>query len=100
VLANNVPPVSELLVQTPSSSSINAMYLPDVKSLTANMKHLFARVCNCAGGDGLDFLGPTATQTASLVTTKLLLNSTISTPDARFSAFNIKNFYYGTPMSR
>jgi hypothetical protein len=44
VLANNVPLVSELLVQTPSSSSIrNAMYLPDVKSLTANRKHLFAQ---------------------------------------------------------
>jgi hypothetical protein len=39
------------------------------------------RVRNCAGGDGLDFPGPTATQTASLTTTKLLLNSTISTPN-------------------
>jgi hypothetical protein len=51
------------------------------------------RVRNCAGGDRLDFPGPTATQTASLTTTKLLLNSTISTPNARFSAFDIKNFY-------
>jgi hypothetical protein len=50
------------------------------------------RVRNCAGGDCLDFPGPTATQTASLTTTKLLLNSTISLPNARFSAFNIKNF--------
>jgi hypothetical protein len=58
------------------------------------------RVRNCAGGDRLDFPGPTATQTASLATTKILLNSTISTPNARFSAFDIKNFYYGTPMSR
>jgi hypothetical protein len=57
-------------------------------------------VGNCAGGDRLNFPGPAATHTASLVTTKILLNSTISTPNARFSAFNIKNFYYGTPMSR
>jgi hypothetical protein len=58
------------------------------------------RVRNCAGGDRLDFPGPTSTQTASLTTIKILLNSTISTAGARFSAFDIKNFYYGTPMSR
>jgi hypothetical protein len=57
-------------------------------------------VRNCAGGGRLDFPGPTATQTASLTTTKMLLNSTISTPNARFSAFDINNFYYGTPMPR
>jgi hypothetical protein len=58
------------------------------------------RVRNCAGGDRLDFPGPTATQCASLTTTKILLNSTIFTPSARFSTFDIKNFYYGTPMAR
>jgi hypothetical protein len=58
------------------------------------------RVRNCGGGDRLDFPGPTATQTASLTTIKILLNSPISTPGARFSAFDIKNFYYGTPMNR
>ena len=58
------------------------------------------RVRNVAGGDRLDFPGPTATQTASLTTIKVLLNSTISTPGARFSAFDLKNFYYGTPMDR
>jgi hypothetical protein len=41
-----------------------------------------------------------STQTASLTTIKLLLNSTISTPGACFSAFDIKKNYYGTPMSR
>jgi hypothetical protein len=45
------------------------------------------RVRNCASGDRLDFPGPTATQTASLATTKILLNSTISTPNARFGTF-------------
>jgi hypothetical protein len=58
------------------------------------------RVRNCAGGDCLDFPGPTSTQTASLTTTKLLLNSTISTPGAKSCAFDINNFYYQTPMSR
>jgi hypothetical protein len=58
------------------------------------------RVRNCAGGDRLDYPGPTATQCASLVTIKLLLNSTIPTKDARFTCLDIKNFYYGTPMER
>jgi hypothetical protein len=58
------------------------------------------RVRNCAGGDRLDFPGPRSTQTASLTTIKIVINSTISTAGARFSAFDIKNFYYGTPMSR
>jgi hypothetical protein len=55
-------------------------------------------VRNCAGC--LDFPGPASTQTASLTTTKLLLNSTISTPGAKFCAFDIKNFHYRSPMSR
>jgi hypothetical protein len=58
------------------------------------------RVRNCASGDRLDFPGPMATQTVSLTTIKILLKSTISTTGARFSAFNINNFYYGTPMNR
>jgi hypothetical protein len=47
------------------------------------------RVRNCAGGDRLDFPGPTSTQTASLTTIKILINSTIPTAGARFSAFDI-----------
>jgi hypothetical protein len=31
---------------------------------------------------------------------KLLLNSVISTPGARFATFDIKDFYLGTPMAR
>ena len=58
------------------------------------------RVRVTVGGDRLDFPGITTTQCASLTTTKCLLNSTVSTPDARFMVLDIKNFYYGTPMTR
>ena len=51
------------------------------------------------GGDKLIYEGDTATQCASLTTAKLLLNSTISIPDAQFSCIDIKNMSYGTPMS-
>jgi hypothetical protein len=58
------------------------------------------RVRVTVGGDRLDYPGITTTQCASLTTTKCLLNSTLSTPDAKFMVLDIKNVYYGTPMDR
>ena len=58
------------------------------------------RVRVTVGGDRLDYPGLTTTQCASLTTTKCLLNSTLSTPNAKFMVLDIKNFYYGTPMDR
>ena len=51
-------------------------------------------------GYKLDFPGIITTNCASLTTTKCLLNSVVSIPDARFLTLDIKNFYYNTPMSR
>ena len=50
------------------------------------------------GGDRLEFDSVTTTQCAGLVTTKILFNSTVSTPGARFFTFDINDFYYGSPM--
>ena len=58
------------------------------------------RVHVTVGGHLLDFHGATTTHCASLTTTKCLLNSTISTPGARFMTLDIKYFYYGTAMAR
>jgi hypothetical protein len=51
------------------------------------------RVRITAGGDHLDYPGETSTDTASLDTTKLLINSVLSTPGARMGAIDISNFY-------
>ena len=40
------------------------------------------------------------TPTADLLTTKLLLNSVISTPGAKFMTIDISNFYLNTLLSR
>ena len=56
------------------------------------------RVRVTVGGDKLVYHGITATATASLTTLKILLNSVISTPGARFITLDIKNYYYNTPM--
>lgn len=50
------------------------------------------------GGNSIVYPGNTGTHTGSLETVKLLLNSTISTPQAHFACFDIANFYLGTPL--
>jgi hypothetical protein len=52
------------------------------------------------GGNRICYPGDTGTKTGSIETIKLLLNSTISTPDARFACFDISNFFLGTPLDR
>ena len=57
------------------------------------------RVQLTVGGDKLPCEGIIATHCASLTTAKLLMNSTISTQGVKFSCVDIKNMYYGTPMT-
>ena len=51
------------------------------------------------GGDRLKFDDLAATQCAGMVTTKLLFNSSVSTPGDRFCTIEINDFYYGIPIS-
>ncbi len=53
-----------------------------------------------AGGDRVHYPDNAGTPTADLLTLKLLINSVISTPGARFMTMDIKDFYLNTPMSR
>ena len=53
-----------------------------------------------AGGDRVHYPFDAGTPTADLLTVKLLINSVISTPGARFFTMDIKNFYLNTPMTR
>jgi hypothetical protein len=50
------------------------------------------------GGNLIEYAGNVSTRTADLTTVKCLLNSTISTPGAKFLCLDIKNFYLGTPV--
>lgn len=52
------------------------------------------------GGNLIDFPGNKSTPTADLLTAKLLINSTISTPGAVFLGINLANFYLNTPMPK
>jgi hypothetical protein len=52
------------------------------------------------GGNRVFYPFDTVTPTANLLTVKLLINSVISTPGARFFTMDIKNFYPCTSMMR
>jgi hypothetical protein len=50
------------------------------------------------GGDRLDYSGDTSTSTANITTFKILINSTLSTQEAKMMMMDIKKYYVGTPL--
>jgi hypothetical protein len=76
-----------------------ATYLKIVLADKAH-KAIQERVRATVGGDHINDPGETSTKTSDLVTVKLLLNSTISTPGARWMSKDIKDFYLNMPMGR
>jgi hypothetical protein len=56
------------------------------------------RVRFTVGGDRVYYDGDVSTKTADLTTVKTLLNSVISTPEAKFVTVDLKDFYLETPM--
>jgi hypothetical protein len=50
------------------------------------------------GGDRLDYSGNTATSTADITTFKFLINSTLSTTEAKMMMMDINNYYLGPPL--
>ena len=52
------------------------------------------------GGNLIAYPRDCGTPTVDLLTVKLLLNSVVSTPGAKFITINIKDFYLNTPMER
>ncbi len=51
------------------------------------------------GGNLINYPGNCGTPTADLLTVKLLLNSIISTPNAKFTSIDINDFNLNTPMA-
>lgn len=52
------------------------------------------------GGNLINYPDPVTTPTADITTVKLLINSVISTPGARFMTIDISKFYLGTTLPR
>ena len=58
------------------------------------------RACLTVGGKLVMYPRNCGTPTVDLSTIKLLLNSVVSTPGAKFMTIDIKDFYLDTPMDR
>jgi hypothetical protein len=58
------------------------------------------RVRLTVGGDRLDNTGEVATSTADITTSKILVNSTLSSEDAKMMMMDITNYYLGKPLPR
>ena len=58
------------------------------------------RVRITVGGDRINYPFDVGTPTADMLLVKLLFNSVISTPGAKFMSLDISNFYLETPMKR
>jgi hypothetical protein len=52
------------------------------------------------GGNLIDYPGEVSTRTAEMDIIKILLNSVVSTTDAKFCSLDIINFYLDTPLDR
>ena len=52
------------------------------------------------GGNRITFPGDVGTPTASLELAKLVFNSALFRPGAKFATFDICNFYLQTPLDR
>ena len=58
------------------------------------------RVRITAGGNLIVYPEELTTRTADLITTKIMWNSVLSTPGARYMCIDIKNMYLATPLDR
>ena len=58
------------------------------------------RVRLTVGGDQIDYPGAVTTKTSDLITAKILLNSVVSTPNAKFMGIDIKDFYLNNVLPR
>ena len=56
------------------------------------------RIRITVGGDQIHYAGETFTPNADITTSKVLFNSIISTPGAKFMTIDIKDFYLSTDM--
>ncbi|KAL7525184.1 hypothetical protein ACHAXR_004198, partial [Thalassiosira sp. AJA248-18] len=52
------------------------------------------------GGNRINYPGEVGTPTADMILIKCMLNSVVSTPDAKFMGIDISNFYLNTPLPR
>jgi hypothetical protein len=112
--ASNAEEIGRLTQGHGEQKGTNTMFFIPVAAIPKGRKATYLRVVSAfrpeksnprrvrwtVGGDKVDYPFDVSTKTADLTTAKLLFNSVLSTPNARFMTADIKDFYLGTPMKR
>ena len=81
--------------QVPKGKTVtHARFVADIRP----QKDEKERMRLTAGGNRLTHNGKKSTETAGLETTKMLLNSVVSTPNAKFACFDIRNMCLNTKL--
>ena len=91
----------------------NTIFFIPVTKVPRNKRPTYARfVCSfhpqkpepyrtrlTVGGNLIDYPGNLSMKVADMTTFKILVNSTLSTPGAKWLGLDVKNYYLGTPMA-
>ena len=95
------------------TTSTNTIFFKHPDELPPGKKATYLRICSnyrpqkadpyrvrfTVGGNLVDYRGNTYTPTADLTTAKLLINSILSTPGAKFLGLDLSNFYLISPFA-
>ena len=98
----------------PASEGTDTIRFIKVGDIPGGRKATYLRICSTdrpqkkkmrrvrftVGGDRVEYPGKVSTKTASIATAKMLCNSIVSTPGAKFMTMDTKDFHLCTPMDR
>ena len=112
--ASNAEEIGRLTQGFGEQQGTNTMFFIPHTSIPKNKKPTYLRVVSAyrpekanprrirwtVGGDRIFYAADVSTKAADLTTAKILLNSVISTPGAKFLGIDIKDFYLGTLMTQ
>ena len=110
--ASNAEEIGRLTQGFGGQKGTDTMFFIPHTSIPKNKKPTYLRVVSAfrpektnprrirwtVGGDRIFYAADVSTKTADLTTAKILINSVLSTPGAKFLGLDIKDFYLGTPM--
>jgi hypothetical protein len=112
--ASNADEIGRLAQGHGAVKGTNTMFFIPVSAIPRGRKATYLRVVSAmrpekenprrvrwtCGGDKVDYPFDVSTKTADLTTAKLLINSVLSSKNAKFLTADLKDFYLGTPMQR
>ena len=88
-----------IIEQPPLRRQDTTYFNPQTKQKINNSGEITYRIRGTAGGDRINYTGPTSAHTAAMTVVKLLIHSVVS-EHHRWMTIDIKDYYLGTPLLR